>query len=525
MTIIGVTVARQPALMNGDVLPTATAVAAPYAPGGPFVTATSASLNTVDTLGDKTFIINEYGRSFVLGMRLRAFAVDAEPDAWIEGTVASFAANTLALVITPDLSGGNGDFQDWTIGVAGERGQQGLQGNQGAVGPSGGPQGDIGPEGPIGPQGPPGPQGIQGIDGPTGAAGPTGLTGPNGPPGPTGPQGDPGTPGGPPGPTGAQGPAGPAGPTGLTGSVGPQGSQGVQGPTGPAGPVGEAPINGILFGRINASWAEIDLAFAPVSSPVFSGDPRAPTPTAGDNDTSIATTAFVQAAVAAAIAALPASTPSGTVVFTLLSSAPSGWVMFNDGTVGDGSSGATHANTDSQTVFNTLFANTVDAICPIQTLTGAATTRAAQGTASAAWANHCRMSLPKTLGRSLAVAGSGASLTTRVLGQILGEENHQLSAAEVPNISYSGAASVSVSGGVNIPANQAVTNATLLASGPGTGGGEGNTVGGIQLYLDPFAGTFSGSGSGSSSGNTTGGGGGQHNNMPPTSFLNAMVKL
>jgi hypothetical protein len=43
-----------------------------------------------------------------------------------------------------------------------------------------------------------------------------------------------------------------------------------------------------------------DTSRAPLASPVFSGDPQAPTPTAGDNDTSIATTAFVTAAVAAA---------------------------------------------------------------------------------------------------------------------------------------------------------------------------------------------------------------------------------
>lgn len=38
---------------------------------------------------------------------------------------------------------------------------------------------------------------------------------------------------------------------------------------------------------------------APLASPVFTGDPKAPTPPVGDNDTSIATTAFVAAAVAA----------------------------------------------------------------------------------------------------------------------------------------------------------------------------------------------------------------------------------
>ncbi|WP_110950430.1 phage tail-collar fiber domain-containing protein [Pseudomonas bohemica] len=38
---------------------------------------------------------------------------------------------------------------------------------------------------------------------------------------------------------------------------------------------------------------------APQLSPIFTGDPRAPTPALGDNDTSIATTAFVQAALRA----------------------------------------------------------------------------------------------------------------------------------------------------------------------------------------------------------------------------------
>lgn len=41
-----------------------------------------------------------------------------------------------------------------------------------------------------------------------------------------------------------------------------------------------------------------DATKAPLASPVFTGDPKAPTPAPGDNDTSIATTAFVAAAVA-----------------------------------------------------------------------------------------------------------------------------------------------------------------------------------------------------------------------------------
>lgn len=41
---------------------------------------------------------------------------------------------------------------------------------------------------------------------------------------------------------------------------------------------------------------------APLASPAFTGNPTAPTPTAGDNDTSIATTAFVTTGIATAIA-------------------------------------------------------------------------------------------------------------------------------------------------------------------------------------------------------------------------------
>jgi hypothetical protein len=51
-----------------------------------------------------------------------------------------------------------------------------------------------------------------------------------------------------------------------------------------------------------------DLALkAPLASPAFSGNPTAPTPTAGDNDTSIATTAFVTNAVTAAGGASPSN--------------------------------------------------------------------------------------------------------------------------------------------------------------------------------------------------------------------------
>jgi len=79
----------------------------------------------------------------------------------------------------------------------------------------------------------------------------------------------------------------------LTGSVG------VPGPAGPGVPAGGTAgqylqkIDGVDY---NTDWVTLNLsAYAPLNSPVFTGDPQAPTPTFGDNDTSIATTAFVQA--------------------------------------------------------------------------------------------------------------------------------------------------------------------------------------------------------------------------------------
>jgi hypothetical protein len=50
--------------------------------------------------------------------------------------------------------------------------------------------------------------------------------------------------------------------------------------------------------------AAADVLLAPLASPVFTGNARAVTPAPGDNDTSVATTAFVAAAIASALAPL-----------------------------------------------------------------------------------------------------------------------------------------------------------------------------------------------------------------------------
>lgn len=80
-----------------------------------------------------------------------------------------------------------------------------------------------------------------------------------------------------------------------------------------------------------------DQAYAPLASPALTGNPTAPTPTAGDNDTSIATTAFVKAAIDAAItAAKLALHPVGSLYFTETNINPGTFIGGTWTTYGDG---------------------------------------------------------------------------------------------------------------------------------------------------------------------------------------------
>jgi hypothetical protein len=82
------------------------------------------------------------------------------------------------------------------------------------------------------------------------------------------------------------------------------GSVGVPGPAGAAGAPGQGVPAGGTSGQYlqktsgadyATDWVTVNLAaYAPLNSPLFTGDPRGPTAALGDNDTSLATTAFVQ---------------------------------------------------------------------------------------------------------------------------------------------------------------------------------------------------------------------------------------
>lgn len=171
---------------------------------------------------------------------------------------------------------------------------------------------------------------------------------------------------------------------------------------------------------------------------------------------------------------------TGDIKTSLLSSAPNGWVAMNDGSIGNVSSGATNrANKDTFQLYKTIWDGVLDAWAPVSTGRGA--------TAQADFIAGKTLTLPRSLGRALAGAGSGSGLTARVLGEYTGEETHTLTIPEMPAHTHT------------------------VASGPTP-----NIVpsGGSHPQGDTNLVTSSSTG-----------GGGAHNNMEPTSFFNVFIKL
>lgn len=106
---------------------------------------------------------------------------------------------------------------------------------------------------------------------------------------------------------------------------------------------------------------------------------------------------------------------TGDVKLSIKTTADTGWVMMNDGTIGDGTSGGTtRANADTSALYTLLWNNTADADCPVSTGRG--------GSAAADFAAHKTITLPKALGRAMAGYGAGSGLTSRALGSKVGAE-------------------------------------------------------------------------------------------------------
>lgn len=174
---------------------------------------------------------------------------------------------------------------------------------------------------------------------------------------------------------------------------------------------------------------------------------------------------------------------TGDVKLTLKTVADTGWVMFNDGTIGNAASGGTtRANADTEALFTLLWTNVSNTYAAVSGGRGAS--------AAADYAANKTIALTKMLGRALGIAGAGSGLTSRAIGFTVGEETHVLLEAEMPAHTHSTAFKNDSTSAGTVPYATASTGATAANV---------NT---------------SSKGSGTA-----------HNNMQPTTFLNAMVKL
>ncbi|HYG91210.1 MAG TPA: phage tail protein [Azospirillum sp.] len=182
-----------------------------------------------------------------------------------------------------------------------------------------------------------------------------------------------------------------------------------------------------------------------------------------------------------AIAAISGFT-TGDVKLTLKPFADAGWVLANDGTIGSAASGATtRANADTQALYTLLWNHVAEAWAPVTGGRGAS--------AAADFAANKPLKLTRMLGRALAIAGGGAGLSVRALGQFVGAETHTLTTNELASHQHN----------------------TWPGNTPSGGGGQ--VAEGAGAPFDAPAPT------------EATGGGGAHNNMQPTVFLNAMIKL
>lgn len=163
--------------------------------------------------------------------------------------------------------------------------------------------------------------------------------------------------------------------------------------------------------------------------------------------------------------------------------APPGYVIMNDGSIGNAASAATtRANIDTFPLYNLLYNNVLDAWAPVS--------GGRSGDPIADFTGGKRLTLTRQLGRVLGGAGAGSGLTARALGEFLGSETHILSIAEMPShnhqASTTGGSLASIANGqyflnVDLP----FASATIL-NVPPQGGGAAHTIMQPSAFMNFF---------------------------------------
>lgn len=193
--------------------------------------------------------------------------------------------------------------------------------------------------------------------------------------------------------------------------------------------------------------------------------------------------------------------------------ADTGWIMWTDQTIGDGSSSATsRANADTAALFALYWNNYSNTLCPVLPSGRGAS-------AVADFAAHKTIGLPKAAGRVIGLAGTGSGLTVRTVGDgTVGSETSTLITANLPAYTPSSTAVFS-SGSASIP----VANLTSV------GGATDASHVSLKNNANADAGTLSAgtsvTGTVTVTGVAQGGTSSAFSRMAPTAWVNKMIKL
>ncbi len=182
---------------------------------------------------------------------------------------------------------------------------------------------------------------------------------------------------------------------------------------------------------------------------------------------------------------------TGDIKTSLISSAPKGWVPMNDGSIGNvGSAATTRANQDTFQLYKTIWDGVLDAWAPVSTGRGSS--------AIDDFIANKTLTLPRSLGRALAGAGTGSGLTARALGEYVGSEVITINA--MPNHNHPGS---------TVPFTTSSSN--TVGGAPSNGPNFTTTPGSVSVAAQ--------------GGGTLNVSGGANGNMEPTSFMNVFIKL
>lgn len=200
---------------------------------------------------------------------------------------------------------------------------------------------------------------------------------------------------------------------------------------------------------------------------------------------------------------------TGDVKITYKTSADAGWIMANDGSIGSAGSGATtRANADTEALYTLLYNNVTDTHAPVAGGRGA--------NAAADFAANKALTLPKNLGRAIAISGSGSGLTARALGEALGHENLQQHQHGVGTLALDSQGAHTHTENADTSPDGSGANTVITGSNTESivhNNSTSNTTSSNGAHVHTISGSTANTGTGTGE------------NMQPSGFKNAMIKL